>query len=71
MIEILSILTTILAVWGVVLNNRKYASCFIFWLVSNSISCAIHLATGLWGLALRDAIFWLLAWEGLRRWKKN
>jgi len=68
--EILGIVVTVLAVIGVVLNNRKMSICFIFWLVSNSLSSLIHLNCGVYSLALRDIIFFVLAIEGLLKWRK-
>jgi hypothetical protein len=72
-IETLGIITTVLAVAGVVLNNRMDRKCFWFWIVSNAISCGLHLYIGLWSLAARDAAFLALAFDGLRLWwlKKN
>jgi nicotinamide riboside transporter PnuC len=69
MIEIAGWICTIIAVTGVVLNNHKRRSCFSLWLFSNGISCAIHVAVGVWSLAARDAIFFGLAIEGLWLWQ--
>ncbi len=69
MIEIIGIIATIVAVGGVVLNNRKYRWCFVLWMVSNSLSCLIHLQTGPWSLVGRDLIFLVLAVEGYYRWR--
>jgi len=71
MLETIGLAATALAVTGVVLNNRKRRECFMLWLVSNSLSLAIHLAAGIWSLALRDAIFLALAVEGLWLWRKR
>jgi len=68
--ETIGIICTILAVAGVVLNNRKMRPCFIMWLFSNGISLWIHLQAGIWSLAFRDLIFFILAIEGWYRWKK-
>ena len=69
-IELVGILATGLAIWGVLLNNRRWRSCFKVWLVSNSLSLGVHVAVGVWSLALRDAVFLVLAVEGLRKWSK-
>lgn len=69
-IEILGTITTILAVIGVLLNNRKLIVCYGFWLVSNAISAGIHLNAHLWSMAIRDLIFLVLAVEGIIRWRK-
>jgi nicotinamide riboside transporter PnuC len=71
MIELLGTIATILAVIGVVLNNRKLIGCFWLWLISNSITLFIHGQSGIWSLAARDLIFLVLAVEGLIRWRKH
>ena len=68
-IETFGIITTVLAIAGVVLNNRMDRKCFWFWIVSNAISCGLHCYIGLWSLAVRDAAFLVLAFDGLRRWR--
>jgi nicotinamide riboside transporter PnuC len=70
-IETFGIITTILAVVGVVLNNRMDRKCFWFWIVSNAISCALHIHVGLWSLVVRDAVFLVLAFDGLAKWKSR
>lgn len=71
MIEVVGIVCTVIAVAGVVLNNRKMRECFWLWMVSNLISAGLHVWLGLWSLAVRDAIFFVLAIEGVWMWKKN
>lgn len=71
MLELIGTITTILAVTGVVLNNRRKRACFMFWLVSNAMSMIIHAQTGVWSLAVRDLIFIVLAIEGWYLWKSN
>lgn len=71
MIETFGVIATILAVMGVVLNNRKLIACFYLWLISNGITAGIHLHAGIWSLFIRDIIFFLLAVEGLVKWKRN
>ena len=66
--EIFGIIATILAVAGVLLNNRLDRNCFYVWIVSNCIVLGIHFKSGLWSLAVRDFIFIVLAIEGLIRW---
>jgi len=70
MIQALGLIAGTLGVLGVVLNNRKLIACFALWLVSNGISCGIHVHAGLWTLALRDAVFFVLALDGWRRWRR-
>ena len=71
MIELLGTIATILAVVGVVLNNRRLIWCFPLWLASNSLCLYIHAEASIWSLAARDATFLLLAVEGWYRWKKK
>lgn len=58
----------VLAVGGVLLNNARIRWCFPLWFVSNVISLAYHLRARLWGLAVRDAIFTVLAIAGWIQW---
>ncbi len=64
------------AIIGVLLNNRKMILCFPMWILSNAIMFGIHsYATiqgvqGLWPLAIRDLVFFVLAIDGLIRWRK-
>ena len=71
MLEIIGWTTMILAVWGVILNNRHNRKCFWIWLVSNALSCAIHIYLGVWSLAIRDFVFLILAVEGLILWGRK
>ena|GEM_PF-1393453 len=57
-----------LAVFGVLLNNRRIRWCFPVWWVSNSLTLGLHVHAGLWTLAVRDAVFVVLAVAGWRRW---
>ena len=66
--EAVSAAITVLAVAGVLLNNRRRRGCFVVWMFSNSASLVVHLAAGLYVLALRDALFFVLAVEGWRKW---
>jgi len=68
--EILGLVSMVLAVSGVVLNNRKRLGCFWLWMVSNSISAYLHADSHIWSLLIRDVVFTILAVEGLIRWKK-
>ncbi|KKN22334.1 hypothetical protein LCGC14_0916000 [marine sediment metagenome] len=71
MIEIIGVFATILAVTGVLANNRRLRWCFIVWMVSNSLTAGIHAYAGIWSLLVRDVIFLALAVEGWRMWKKK
>ena len=69
--ELFGTISTLLAITGVILNNRKIALCFKLWLLSNSISLVIHFYAGIYSLAIRDFVFLLLAIEGIYRWSEK
>jgi len=70
-IEIIGMLATILAVVGVLTNNRRIRVCFLLWMVSNALTGAIHAYAGIWSLLIRDVIFFVLAIEGWFKWGRN
>lgn len=70
MIETLGKIVTILAVTGVILNNRKMKGCFCLWIFSNSLCAYIHWGAGLNSLFVRDIIFLCLAVEGWYKWSR-
>jgi len=70
-VETIGIIGTVLAVAGVLLNNRRRRECFYLWLVSNGLTLAVHVMAGIWSLAVRDAIFFLLAIDGLAKWSRR
>ena len=75
MLEIIGIITTVIAVWGVILNNRKVRWCFVLWMVSNFLSMTIHVLAAvrgnseMWAFASRDLIFFVLAIVGWNKWR--
>ena len=71
MIELIGTVATILAITGVVLNNRRIRWCFVIWICSNTLTLIIHAQTGVWSLVVRDAVFLVLAVEGWIRWGKQ
>ena len=71
MIEIIGIISTILAITGVIANNRRLRWCFIIWMVSNAMSLAIHAEAGIWSFVARDAVFLALAVEGWFKWGRK
>ena len=71
MIELIGIISGVLAVVGVLANNRKLRWCFLLWMVSNAMSLAVHAAAEIWSLAARDAIFLILAVEGWFKWGRK
>jgi len=71
MIELIGTIATILAVAGVILNNRRLRLCFVLWLISNTLTLGIHAETAVWSLVARDAIFLVLAIEGWIKWGRS
>ena len=70
-IQIAGAVAAVLAVTGVVLNNHRLRVCFLVFLVSNGIVGTIHIWSGLWTLAARDAAFFVLAIDGWVRWGRT
>ncbi|MGH2271363.1 hypothetical protein ACQ9LF_06150 [Anaerohalosphaeraceae bacterium U12dextr] len=70
-LETFGIAVTLLAVAGVWYNNHLDRRCFYLWIVSNAISLMLHLAVGMFALAIRDAAFLILLADGLRRWARK
>ena len=71
MTEIMGYIAGVLAVAGVLLNNRKLIMCFPVWIVSNALCWYLHRQAGLHSLAWRDVMFTVLAIEGWYRWAKQ
>ncbi len=61
---------TIIAVGGVILNNRRRRGCFYLWLASDAISAVIHASAGMVALTVRDLLFLVLAVHGLILWTR-
>ena len=71
MLEIIGTIAMILAVTGVLANNRRLRWCFIIFFISNSLVLIIHISVGVWSLVVRDTIFIILAIEGWIKWGKD
>lgn len=71
MMELFGSIATVLAIAGVVLNNRVNRRCFAIWFVSNAICAVLHIGVGLWSMVVRDAIFMVLCVDGWYRWRKR
>jgi len=69
--EFLGLISGTLGILGVLLNNRRLIWCFPVWLLSNALSCSLHLHAALWSLAGRDLVFLILSFDGWRRWRKR
>ncbi len=61
----------VLAVVGVLLNNRRMIQCFYLFIMSNLICALLHFNAGLWTLMARDVVFIGLALEGIWRWSNK
>ena len=70
-IQYVSWVAAVIAIFGVVLNNYQRRSCFVVWMVSNTVTAAIHIEANLWGLACRDVVFFALATHGLWVWTRR
>jgi nicotinamide riboside transporter PnuC len=68
--ETLQIVATALAVVGVLANNYRRRVCFALWVCSNFICLYLHVDAMLYGLAVRDAIFSVLAVHGWFVWSR-
>lgn len=71
MSELFGTVVLVIAVAGVLLNNRKLRICFIFWMVSNALSACIHAWVGPYSLMLRDLAFFVLSIEGWFKWGRK
>jgi len=71
MIDLFGWTATVLAVSGVVLNNRKFIMCFWLWMVSNLLCAHLHAHVGLWSQYWRDVAFFVLSVEGFYKWRKQ
>jgi len=69
MIETIGIISTIIAVIGVIANNYMLWVCFPLWFVSNLMGAWIHYQSGVYSLLERDVIFLGLAVHGFYKWK--
>jgi len=70
-LEITGGVATVLAVVGVVLNNRKLTWCFPLWIISNVLWAYLHVRVDLWSGLVRDVVFTGLAFEGWYQWTRK
>lgn len=69
--EIIGLIITLISVAGVLLNNARRRECFLLWLFSNALSACVHGVAGMYSLAARDVIFFVLAIHGLYAWRRH
>ena len=71
MIEIVGTIATVLAIVGVLANNRRLRWCFLVWMVSNALSLIIHAQMDVWSFVGRDTVFLILAIDGWFKWGRK
>ena len=71
MIESVSWILTIVAIYGTYLNANKDARGFYYWLISNSAFCAINFCTGMFAQGFLFGVYTILAIIGLQRWHQD
>jgi len=77
MIEVFGIIAFLVAVAGVVFNNKRMIACFYLWAVSNSIGLMLHWlaykadAEGMIPMMCKDVVFLILLVPGWMNWKKK
>ncbi|MFH0981835.1 MAG: nicotinamide mononucleotide transporter [Planctomycetota bacterium] len=62
---------TAVSVAGVLCNNARVIWCFPLWLLSNGVTCGLHLRQRMWSLAVRDGMFFVLSAAGWWLWSKG
>jgi nicotinamide riboside transporter PnuC len=67
----ITIILTILALLGVVLNIKKNIWCFYIWLVTNASWAVIDFYKGIPAQGVLFSIYTLLAVYGIYEWKKK
>ena len=70
MVEVIGTFAGVLAIVGVMLNNRRLIWCFPVWIVSNALCFGLHVHADLYPLAVRDAVFTVLSVDGWIRWRR-
>jgi nicotinamide riboside transporter PnuC len=71
MFTTITIILTILALLGVVLNIKKNIWCFYIWLVTNASWAVIDFHKGIPAQGVLFSIYALLAVYGIYEWKKK
>jgi nicotinamide riboside transporter PnuC len=71
MFTTITIILTILALLGVILNIKKNIWCFYIWLVTNASWAVIDFYKGIPAQGVLFSIYTLLAVYGIYEWKKK
>jgi hypothetical protein len=69
MIESISWIFTIIALYGTYLNANKDVRGFRYWLFSNAFFCAINFASGHLAQGFLFGVYVILAVIGMKTWK--
>jgi nicotinamide mononucleotide transporter len=71
MVESVSWILTIIAIYGTYLNANKNPNGFYYWLISNSAFCAINFVNGMMAQGFLFGVYTILAIIGIQKWKEN
>ena len=63
-------LGAVLAIIGTVLNTQMFASCFIFWFISNVIMVIIGVRTKMWFVVAQFSFLAVMSVYGFFNWLK-
>jgi hypothetical protein len=70
MLESISWIFTIVALYGTYLNTHRDIRGFYFWLVSNSAFCVINFANNMLAQGFLFGVYTILALIGIKNWKE-
>lgn len=62
---------TLASIIGTVANIYKKRWCFIIWLFTNSLWCAVDIVAGLYSQAILFAVYVGLAVWGIVKWRRH
>lgn len=71
MLEIISWVCTLFALYGSWLNSNRDRRGFYYWVATNATFCTLFVSAHMWAQAFLFAVYTALAIRGLMTWKKN
>lgn len=71
MVETVSWILTVIAIYGTYLNANKNAQGFYFWLISNSGFCVINFCNGMLAQGFLFGVYTVLAIIGIQKWQES
>jgi nicotinamide riboside transporter PnuC len=71
LLDIIQILSVLFGLVGNYLVNRRNASGFKFWIVSNCLAITVMAAAQLWWMMVMFIAYLILAIDGLRKWRSS